>query len=79
MRKVVDLTRLINDWEIQAGGLLEVGLNWGTYPSLANLALWFRDDIPDMRTHTAHNTYKRVAHTNPARLQLSHAESSFGT
>ncbi len=49
MRKVVGLTRLINDWEIQAGGLLEVGVN-----------LLFRDNILDMRTHTAHNTHKKV-------------------
>jgi hypothetical protein len=40
-------------------------MNWGTYPSWANLALWFRVDIPDMRTHTAHNTQKKVAHLQP--------------
>ncbi len=56
--KVVELTRLINDWEVQAGGLSEAGVNWGTYSSSANLASWFRDDIPDMRTHTAHTTHK---------------------
>ena len=67
MRKVDKLTRLINDWEVQAIGLLEVGVNWDTYPSLANLALWFRDDIPDMRTHTAHNTHKKVVHHQPGR------------
>jgi hypothetical protein len=56
-RKVVKLTKLINYWEVQARGLWEVGVNWGTYPSSANLALWFRDNIPDMRTHTANNTH----------------------
>jgi hypothetical protein len=64
-RKVVKLTRLINDWEVQAEGLLEEGVNWGTYPSSANLALWFRDKIPDMHTHTAHNTHKKVGHHQP--------------
>jgi hypothetical protein len=65
MHKVVKLTRLINDWEVQARGLSEVGVIWGTYPSPANLALWFRDNIPDMRTHTAHNTHKKVGHHQP--------------
>jgi hypothetical protein len=44
-----------------------VGVNYGTFLSLANLSLWFRDDIPDMRTHTAHNTHKKVAHHQPGR------------
>ncbi len=65
--KVVKLMSFINDWEVQARGLLEVGVNWGTYPSSANLALWFRDDISDMCTHTADNTHKKVAHHQPGR------------
>jgi hypothetical protein len=52
MRKVEDLLRLINNWKVQGGGLSEVGVNWGTYPSLANLASWFKDKIPDMHTHS---------------------------
>jgi hypothetical protein len=60
--KVDKLTRLINNWEVQAGGLLEVEVNWGTYPFSTNLALWFREKIPDMGTHTAHNTHEKVAH-----------------
>ncbi len=44
-----------------------MGVNWGTYPSLANLALSFRDNIPDMHTHTAHNTHKKDAHHQPGR------------
>jgi hypothetical protein len=60
--KILDVVHLINDWEIQAGCLSEVGVNWSSYPSLANLALWFRDEIPDITTHTAHNKHKNVAH-----------------
>jgi hypothetical protein len=37
-RKILDVVRLINDWEIQAGCLLEVGVNWSSYLSSANLA-----------------------------------------
>jgi hypothetical protein len=65
MRKVEDLLRLINNWEVQGGGLSEMGVNWGTYPSSANLASWFKDKIPDMRTHTAHNVHEKVCHHQP--------------
>ena len=64
-RKVEDLQWLINNWEVQGGGLSEVGVNWSTYPSSANLASWFKDEIPDMRTHTACNTHEKVSHHQP--------------
>ncbi len=64
-RKVKDVVRLINEWEVQAGCLSEVGVNWSSYPSSANLASWFREDIQDIRTHTAHNTHENVAHHQP--------------
>jgi hypothetical protein len=67
MRKVDKLTRLINNWEVHAGCLPEVGVNWGTYPSSANLASWFKVDTPDMHTHIAHNTHEKVAHHQPGR------------
>jgi hypothetical protein len=63
--KVDDLQRLINDWEVQGRGLSEVGVNWSTYPSSANLASWFKYEIPDMHTHTAHNTHEKVSHHQP--------------
>ncbi len=31
-RKVDDLQWLINNWEVQGGGLSEVGITWSTYP-----------------------------------------------
>jgi hypothetical protein len=63
--KVKDLQWLINNWGVQGGGLSEIGVNWSTYPSSANLASWFKDEIPDMRTHTAHNTHEKVSHHLP--------------
>jgi hypothetical protein len=63
--KAADVECFVNDWEVQASCLLEVGVNWTCYPSLANLALWFWDEIPDMRTHTVHNTHENVAHHQP--------------
>jgi hypothetical protein len=64
-RKILDVVCIINDWEIQAKCLSEVGVNWSSYPSLANLVSWFRNEIPDITTHTAHNKHKNVAHHQP--------------
>jgi hypothetical protein len=63
--KVDNLLRLINDWEVQGGGLSEVGVNWGTYLSLVNLASWFKAELPDMRTHTAHKVHEKICHHQP--------------
>ena len=40
-RKTGDIICLIKEWEIQGGAISEVGVNRGTYPSLANLVSWF--------------------------------------
>jgi hypothetical protein len=65
LHKTGDIIRLIKEWEIQGGAISEVGVNWGTYPSSANLASWFWEDIQDMHTHTAHNKHEGVAHHQP--------------
>ena len=65
LRKSGDLVRLCHEFEVQGGGLSEVGVNWSTFPASANLASWLRDDIPDIRTHAAHNRHEGVAHYQP--------------
>ena len=65
LRKSGDLVRICQEFEVQGGALSEVGVNWSTYPSSANLASWLRDDIPDIRTHSAHNTHEVVSHYQP--------------
>ena len=64
-RKVTDVVRLINEWEVQAGCLSEVGVNWSSYPSSANLASWFKDEIHNIKIHTAHNKHENIAHHQP--------------
>ncbi len=64
-KKTRDLVRICREFEVQGGGLSEVGVNWSTLPSSANLSAWLRDDIPDVRTHTAHNKNKVVGHYQP--------------
>ncbi len=65
LRKSGDLVRLCKEFEVQGGGLSEVGVNWSTFPASANLASWLRGDIPDIRTHAAHNRHEGVAHYQP--------------
>jgi hypothetical protein len=64
-RKTGDIIHLIKDWEIQGGAMSEVGVNWGTFPSSANLASWFQEVIHDMRMHASHNKHEGVAHHQP--------------
>jgi hypothetical protein len=62
-RKTSNIIRLINDWEVQGGCLSEVGIDWSTFCSSANLASWFCLEIQDIRTYTTHNKHKQgIAH-----------------
>jgi len=65
LRKSGDLVRLCQEFEVQGGGLSEVGVNWSSFPASANLASWLRDDIPDIRAHAAHNRNEGVGHYQP--------------
>ena len=65
LRKTGDLVRICQGFEVQGGGLSEVVVNWSTFPTLANLASWLRDDIPGVHTHAAHNRHEGVAHYQP--------------
>ncbi len=55
LRKLGDIVQLCKEFEIQGGLLSEVWVNWSTFPQSANLASWFRDKIPDVKTHLANN------------------------
>ncbi len=63
--KTRDLVWICQEFKVQGGALLEVGVNWATFPCSANLASWLRNDIPNLQTHTAHNMHKGVAHYQP--------------
>jgi hypothetical protein len=65
LKKTGDIVQLCKEFEIQGRSLSEVGVNWSTFPRSANLALWFRDKIPDIRTHLANNKHEGVAHHHP--------------
>jgi hypothetical protein len=62
LQKMGNIVRLCKEFEIQGGSLLEVGVNWSTFPQSANLASWFRDKILNVRMHLANNSHEGVAH-----------------
>jgi hypothetical protein len=65
LRKSGNLVQLCQEFKVQGGALSEVGVNWSTFLASANLASWIRDNIPDIRTHAAHNRHEGVAHYQP--------------
>ena len=54
-RKVADINRLIDEWDIQGGCLQEMGINWSAQDYEQNLTSWFRFDRREIRTFTSHN------------------------
>ncbi len=65
LTKTGDIVQLCKEFDIQGGLLSEVGVNWSTFPQSANLALWFRDKMPNVRTHIANNKHEGVAYHQP--------------
>ena len=55
-KKVNDITRIIDDWDIQGGCLQEIGINWSSLSYERNMTSWFRLDRREAKTNTAHNT-----------------------
>jgi hypothetical protein len=52
-----DIIQLVKYWGFQGGGLLKVGINWWTYPVLANLASWLQDELPELGVKCANLRY----------------------
>ena len=69
-RKVKDVVSLINEWEVQAGYLSEVGVNWSSYPSSANLASL----VPRRNTghQDAHSSQQTRECSTPSARRNSH-------
>jgi hypothetical protein len=65
LRKTGNIVQQCKEFEIQGGSLLEVGVNWSTFPQSADLASWFRDKIPYVRTHLGNNKHEGAAHHQP--------------
>jgi hypothetical protein len=65
LRKMGNIVQLCKEYEMQGRSLSEVGVNWSTFAQSANLALWFREEIPDVRMHSGNNKHEGVPHHQP--------------
>lgn len=59
-KKVTDLSRIIDDWDVQGGCLQEIGINWSATGYDRNMTLWFRFDRREAKTITAHNIHENI-------------------
>lgn len=59
-KKVTDIKRIIEEWEVQGGNFQELGINWSSLNYNRNMSSWFRLDNNEIRTHTAHNTHENI-------------------
>ena len=60
-KKVADLSRIIDHWDVQGGCLQEIGINWSAIGYDRNMMSWFRFDRREAKTITAHNTHENIS------------------
>jgi len=56
-RKVAQINQVVDKWDVQGGGLLEVGVNWSSWPSSYSFASWFLSER-ETRSSVAWNKNK---------------------
>jgi hypothetical protein len=69
-RCITDLDRIINKWDVQGGGFLEVGINWSCLPRTQQLDSWFRASHEEVCTSMAHNKNENKSIGQPGGIGL---------
>lgn len=59
-KKVADISRIIDTWDVQGGCFQEIGINWSAYNYNRNMTSWFKFDRREAKTITAHNTHENI-------------------
>ena len=59
-KKVADISRIIDTWDVQGGCFQEIGINWTAYNYNRNMTSWFKFDRREAKTITAHNTHENI-------------------
>ncbi len=59
-KKIADIHQIIDQWDVQGGGFLEVGINWQRLPHARGFSAWFRSHPDDFLTSTTHNMNENV-------------------
>jgi hypothetical protein len=54
-QKISDIIRVIETWDVQAGGFSEVGIEWGNMPRSKQIDSWFCSGTDTYRTLVANN------------------------
>jgi hypothetical protein len=54
-RKISDIHRILETWDVQGGGLSEIGIDWRKLPQAKGLASWFRTSQEEYWPLAAHN------------------------
>jgi len=45
-RKITEISKIVDDWDVHACAFQEMGVNWSMLPSSARLASWFKHERP---------------------------------
>ena len=63
LRKTGEIKQLVEEYDVQGVGLVELGFNWSLAPPLADLASWFKD-WKDCTSATSYNTHESIPGVN---------------
>ncbi len=69
-RRITDLDRIIQKWDVQEGGFSEVGVNWSGLPRTQQLDSWFWASHKEARTSTTHNKNESKSIRQPGGIGL---------
>jgi hypothetical protein len=62
-RKVSDIHRILETWDVQGGGFSKIGIDWRRIPQRKHSNSWFRTCQDEYRTSASHNSYKATTMT----------------
>ena len=58
--KTSEIQQLVEEYDVQGVGLVELGFNWSSAPSSADLASWFKN-WKECISATSHNTHESIS------------------
>ncbi len=62
-RKVSDIHRILEMWDVQGGGFSKIGIDWRRIPQRKCLDSWFLTCQDKYCTSASHNSYKAITMT----------------
>jgi hypothetical protein len=62
-KKIADIHRLLETWDIQGGGFSEIGVDWRRFPQKKRIDSWFRTSQDEYQTSVSHNCQEEITGT----------------